>query len=113
MATPVDSVLAMRTRSRPLPAAACEARDLRGRRWRGGSTRSRGRGDEEAAMEEARRREARTPATAMDTVRSALLDCYDPEGCVAAGSLEMLAELQLLCAPQRRPALPAAAAFAP
>jgi hypothetical protein len=38
-------------------------------------------------MEEARRREARTPATAMDTVRS---DCYGPEGCVAAGSLEML-----------------------
>ena len=53
-------------------------------------------------------RQARVPATAMDTARSALLDCYDPEGCVAAGSLEMLAELQLLRAPQRRPSLPSA-----
>ena len=58
-------------------------------------------------------RQARVPATAMDTARSALLDCYDPEGCVAAGSLEMLAELQLLRATQRRPALPPAAACAP
>jgi hypothetical protein len=75
MVTPVDSVRAMRTRSRRLHAAGSEVREPCERRWRG-SARKRGR-DEEAVNEEGRR-EVRAPPTDRDMARAALLHGNTP-----------------------------------
>jgi len=94
MPTPVDSVRAMRTRSRRrrLPAAGGEARAPCERRWRRGSAMRRGR-DEEAANAEGRREVVRAPATDRDMARAALLHRYTPPCvCGAVGSLAIATE---------------------
>lgn len=75
MVTPVDSVRAMRTRSRRLHAVGSEVRGPCERRWRG-SARKRGRDDE--AVNEEGRREVRALPTDRDMARAALLHGNTP-----------------------------------